>query len=40
MLCTIHRAINAMVRYYKSKMCQDASFVNYNETINLVAMKY
>jgi hypothetical protein len=36
MLCTLHRALNSMVRYYKSKMCPSDHFVNLNETINLV----
>lgn len=41
MLCTLHKTINSMVRYYKSKMCDAKNqAVNYTESINLVDPNY
>jgi hypothetical protein len=40
MLCAVHRTINSMIRYYKEKMCEDPSKINYAEEVNLVDPKY
>lgn len=39
MLCTIHRSINAMLTYYKSKMCSLES-VNTTKAVNVVDKQY
>lgn len=41
MLCAIHRSINSMLMYYKTRMCPGTgSAINTNKTINLVDGKY
>lgn len=40
MLCVIHRTINNMLRYYKSKMCGAEEKINMEEAVNLVDKKY
>jgi hypothetical protein len=40
MLCTVHRAINAMVEHYKSVMCPPGAFVNHNKSVNVVVKGY
>lgn len=39
MLCTIHKAINAMLTYYKSKMCAPET-INLTPSVNLVSREY
>lgn len=36
MLSIIHKSLNDMLRYYKSKMCEQDAVINLQETINLV----
>lgn len=40
MLCVIHRTINDMIRYYKSKMCGPEEKISSEELVNLVDKKY
>ncbi len=40
MLCAVHRAINEMVLYYRSKKCKPGEIINRNETVSLVDKKY
>jgi hypothetical protein len=40
MLCTVHRAINAMVEHYKAVMCPPGAFVNHNKSVNVVVKGY
>lgn len=40
MLCAIHKSINAMVTYYKSRMCPDPAAVNLDKSVNVVDKNY
>ncbi len=40
MLCAIHKSINAMVVYYKQRMCPADATTNYNKSVNVVDKNY